>query len=1000
MKEIKQIYWLSTFTIVFLISFQSSAHTIPDPDLVKQIAKIKAIDNYCVMWPATTNQGTEEEPADLLGQPPFDLPVNLRFDNPHWIGAWRDLYGYKYNDMEREHLSLLFKHKQRIKREQGENYPTWILDKLGIETALGPWRELGLGLTPPRFYWVAGADSFVNPFPSDKKPAATLAEYTKNVVTPAIESFKQDGAVAIKFIEILYWRPLNFEKVSSMEAASVYEQLLGGKEVSINQRRKLQDYLFRYITQEAGRLDLKVHIYSGIGRDPHFNISGSNPMLLESVFNDPDQRNTKFVINHGGWPFEKQAGAMLIKPNVYVDFSGQAWFRSASSLSETIRAWLEWYPEKVLFGTKALGITPLSDWEERAWLSTKTGRNALAIALTEMMNDGQISRNRAVELAEMVLRTNALRLYDFKSTIHKAADAGDLAKVKAFIQEGVDVNTKVHGCTPLHCAARYGHKEVAELLIAKGADVNAKDTRGRTPIDLAINQDRKEMAKLLASKSGNVSLHTAAYIGDLQRVQKFIAEGANIDANDQKGQTALYYAAKAGQIEVAKLLIANGADVNAGEWTPLQEAAYHSKEMVELLIAKGADIDAGEWPALHCALDARRFDIVELLLAKGADANIKDEEGHTPLHIAVWYAASRYPKIVELLISNGADINAKNNNGKTALSYALENYQTEIVELLCKHGADDNKKPERTLKNIDLTNSDKPYVVLERGDVRAVIVNNEPVDDEVLPGHRGGYSGVASLTHRQREQNLFVPFYAGLNFEHIHDGTNQPRDILFEPRRAPMQIKQIDEYTAELYQPPTPHWQLESWLRYQLLEYGVIEMSLECIPRARTFKNDYIGLFFASYIDKPESLDIHFLGRPADQSKTKPGWIRGVTPEHGTLPTHLAIDDNRNFAHDPNFPLTLVFNKSNYRYTEPWYYGISSGMAFVLMFRPGDNVRFSQSPSGAGNGNPAWDFQWFVPQYQVGQRYRFVMRAMYLPFESQQQIIRATARHRAALEQQ
>ena len=213
-----------------------------------------------------------------------------------------------------------------------------------------------------------------------------------------------------------------------------------------------------------------------------------------------------------------------------------------------------------------------------------------------------------------------------------------------------------------------------------------------------------------------------------------------------------------------------------------------------------------------------------------------------------------------------------------------------------------------------------------------------------------------------------------------------------------MQIKQVGEYTVELYQPPTPHWQLESWLRYQLLEDGTIEMTLECIPRARTFKNEYIGLFFASYIDKPESLDIHFLGRPADQSDAEPRWIRGVTPEHGTLPTHLAVDDNRNFAHDPNFPLTLVFNRSNYRYTEPWYYGVSHGMALVLMFRPEDNVRLSQSPSGGGTGNPAWDFQWLVPQYKVGQKYRFVMRAMYLPFESPQQIIKATVRHRAALE--
>jgi hypothetical protein len=117
------------------------------------------------------------------------------------------------------------------------------------------------------------------------------------------------------------------------------------------------------------------------------------------------------------------------------------------------------------------------------------------------------------------------------------------------------------------------------------------------------------------------------------------------------------------------------------------------------------------------------------------------------------------------------------------------------------------------------------------------------------------------------------------------------------------------------------------------------------------------------------------------------------------LSTHLAVDDNRNFAHDPDFPLTLVFNMSNYRYSEPWYYGVSHGMAVVFMFRPSDHVRFSQSPSGGGKGNPAWDFQWFIPQYRVGERYRFVMRAMYLPFESREQLIRATAPHRAALKQ-
>ncbi len=79
---------------------------------------------------------------------------------------------------------------------------------------------------------------------SDIKPAATLEEYTKTVVTPAIELCKQEGAITIKFITA-YQRPLNFEKVSSVEAASVYQQLLQEKKVSIGEQRKLQEYLFR-----------------------------------------------------------------------------------------------------------------------------------------------------------------------------------------------------------------------------------------------------------------------------------------------------------------------------------------------------------------------------------------------------------------------------------------------------------------------------------------------------------------------------------------------------------------------------------------------------------------------------------------------------------------------------------------------------------------------------------------------------------------------------------
>lgn len=269
---------------------------------------------------------------------------------------------------------------------------------------------------------------------------------------------------------------------------------------------------------------------------------------------------------------------------------------------------------------------------------------------------------------------------------------------------------------------------------------------------------------------------------------------------------------------------------------------------------------------------------------------------------------------------------------------------------------------------------------LRRSGIEALVVDNQAFGDE----HREGYNGIAELLHSERKENLFVPSFAGLNFEHIHDGTVQERDVLFEPRRVPMELRLIDEFTVELYQAPTPHWKLESATRFHITPEGWIHMTFECIPRADVFANGYVGLFWASYINRPESLDIHFLGRPVGGKGES--WIRGVTPEHGMFATHVAAWDRRWFPHDDNFPMTLVFSRSKYEYTQPFYYGVSHGMAGVMIFDPADWIRFSQSPSGGGESNPAWDFQWFIPDYQVGQAYGFEMRFLYVPFKSQEQI--------------
>lgn len=135
-------------------------------------------------------------------------------------------------------------------------------------------------------------------------------------------------------------------------------------------------------------------------------------MLLEPLFNDPPLRKSNFVQLHGGWPMSRQLTRMLTKPDCYVDFSGQTLINLPRDVSETIRAWLKYVSEKVLYATDAYPFAPPdSGWEEAGYIADKIGREALGIALTGMMRDGENTRERALELARMVFRENARKLY-------------------------------------------------------------------------------------------------------------------------------------------------------------------------------------------------------------------------------------------------------------------------------------------------------------------------------------------------------------------------------------------------------------------------------------------------------------------------------------------------------------------------------------------------------------------------------------------------------------
>jgi predicted TIM-barrel fold metal-dependent hydrolase len=389
--------------------------------------------------PAGAPADTEYDALPLDGIPPFDLPNRLKPDDPIWRQAQLALYHVPVTLSGTGYHNALKSAVTTTQKTRGPQFAVWALDQAGVDVMIANRIAMGPGLPPARFKWLSFVDALMLPLDTraeaartpDTRPLypretkllqrylrdldiralpATLDEYVRTVVNPTLARQKASGAVGIKF-EAAYLRPLDFDTPDTALAQRVYAKYVRGGTPSHAEYKALEDYLFRAIAREAGRqrLPIQIHVLETFGG--FYSPAGAAPRLLEPAFNDSTLRGTKFVVVHGGWPLIGQTQGLLSKPNVYADISMMDDILSPTVLAGVLRQWLGEWPDKILFGSDAFDGGAEQGWEQVAWVGSTTARKALAIALTGMMRDNEISRDRAQQLARMVLRENAAAVY-------------------------------------------------------------------------------------------------------------------------------------------------------------------------------------------------------------------------------------------------------------------------------------------------------------------------------------------------------------------------------------------------------------------------------------------------------------------------------------------------------------------------------------------------------------------------------------------------------------
>jgi ankyrin repeat protein len=305
------------------------------------------------------------------------------------------------------------------------------------------------------------------------------------------------------------------------------------------------------------------------------------------------------------------------------------------------------------------------------------------------------------------------------SSLHIACECGDGDLVELLLQHRSNIEQRCFNSmdTPLLLATRSGQCAIVDLLVQRGAMIEAADSEGKTPLHLVSELWDDKIAKILLKAGANpeakesrrqrTPLHHAAEKGNLAVARDLLQSKAHIDAQDGEfGATALHLAAELGHTDIVSLLISKGAAVgvplHSSRITPLHLASANGHyAVVKILIETGADAAAIQYPnlegktPLHLAAQNGHHLVARLLCLRGI-VEKRDNDGNTPLLLA---ALGGHTHAAKVLWEENADIEARNNQGSTALHLALKGGNEELALLLLNEGAS-TKWPGATISSV------------------------------------------------------------------------------------------------------------------------------------------------------------------------------------------------------------------------------------------------------------------------------------------------------------